>query len=84
MEQEITEECEKYGQVKNVVIYMEPPSLQQAVFVKIFVFFDTHEHCDSAVKNLNGRYFDGRTILALHFPQEKFDSRDFSNHYIYV
>ena len=80
LEEEITEECGKYGQVKNVVIYTEPPSQQNAAFVKIFVMFATHQHCNSAITNLNGRYFGGRTIQALHFPQEKFDSRDFSNH----
>jgi len=80
LEEEITEECGKYGQVKNVVIYTEPPSQQSAAIVKIFVMFATHHHCNSAITNLNGRYFGGRTIQALHFPQEKFNCRDFSNH----
>lgn len=80
LEDEVTNECEKYGPTARVVIYTEKQSEEEGAdqVVKIFVKFHNSDSCDLAINNLNGRWFGGRKVHAVTFPQEKFDNEDYS------
>ena len=78
LEDEITEECNKYGKVSKVLIYQEQQVTEEfaPTIVKIFVMFTDSSGADSAVKAMNGRYFAGRPIAAQIYDQERFDYED--------
>jgi len=80
LESEVTEECGKFGTVDRVIIYQEKQSEEEdaAVLVKIFVQFAHADFCARAVDALNGRWFGGRKISAVIYPQDKFDDNDLS------
>jgi len=80
LQDEIQEECSKYGQVERVIIYNEKQSEDDDndVIVKIFVeFYETWE-AEKARDALNGRYFGGRMVRAALYEQTLFDHNDFS------
>ncbi|KAF7275862.1 hypothetical protein GWI33_011198, partial [Rhynchophorus ferrugineus] len=80
LQDEIQEECSKYGQVERVIIYNEKQSEEDDndVIVKIFVeFFETFE-AERARDGLDGRYFGGRMVRASLYDQTLFDHNDFS------
>jgi len=81
LQQEVTDECGKFGQVDRVVIYEEKQSEDEdaEVEVKIFVKFSKATFCSEAIRALNGRWFGGRKIEALPFPQEKFNNQDLTD-----
>lgn len=80
LQEEIEEECNKYGKVENVIIYQERQSdeADAEIQVKIFVEFSAHEHVKQAKASLDGRFFGGRTVSAKVYDQELFDQQDFS------
>ena len=80
LEEEITEECEKFGEVERVVIYQEKQSEEEdaEIIVKIFVEFTYPKSTELAVAALNGRYFAGRVVKAEIYDQATFDARDLS------
>ena len=81
LQEEVTDECEKYGKVQRVVIYEEKQSEEEdaEVIVKIFVMFAEEDSCEKAIAALNGRWFGGKTVSATTFPQEKFDNSDWTD-----
>lgn len=80
LQEEIEEECNKYGKVENVIIYQERQSEEEdaEVQVKIFVEFSKHEEVKQAKASLDGRFFGGRTVSAIVYDQELYDQQDFS------
>lgn len=80
LEVEITEECEKYGEVERVVIYQERQSEDEnaEILVKIFVEFNNARSAENAVVALNGRYFAGRIVKAETYDEAAFMARDLS------
>nr|CAD2203681.1 unnamed protein product [Meloidogyne enterolobii] len=74
LEDEIKEECQKYGTVTDVVIVQE----EDTQTVKIFVRFCEPTQADEARKAIDGRYFDGRTVSAQSYDQVLFDHDDFT------
>ena len=58
MQEEISEECSKYGEVERVIIYQERQSEEDdaAVIVKIFVEFKEAGAAKKAKDSLNGRW----------------------------
>lgn len=72
LEQETAEECEKYGRVEQCVIY----PLDDGTAVWIFIKFAHPNAAQAAVADLNGRYFDGRVVVAEEFDQGRFDRQD--------
>lgn len=80
LEVEITDECEKYGQVERVVIYQEKQGEEEEaeIIVKIFVEFFDPKAAKSAIDSLNGRYFAGRCVKAETYEQSAYDSKDYS------
>jgi len=77
---EIQQECGKYGKVQNVVIYQEKQddTEEAEVDVKIFVEFSESIEAKKAKNALDGRFFGGRTVVALIYDQEMYDQQDFS------
>merc|ERR1712098_570655 len=71
LQEEIEEECVKYGDVENVIIYQEKQSEDEdaEVLVKIFVEFGQPVHAKKCCDSLNGRYFGGRTVNAQVYDQ---------------
>ncbi|XP_075256907.1 poly(U)-binding-splicing factor PUF60-like isoform X2 [Convolutriloba macropyga] len=78
LEDEITEECNKYGKVSKVLIYQEQQGVEEdaPTIVKIFVSFTDPSGAEEAVKAMNGRYFAGRPIVAQIYDQGRFDYED--------
>merc|ERR1712045_255778 len=64
LEEEINDECSKYGEVERVIIYQERQSEEDDadVLVKIFVEFKDPTSVKSAKNELNCRFFGGRKV----------------------
>ena len=67
IKEDIREECEKLGEVTNVVLYdLEPKGI-------VAVKFRRPESADACVDLMQGRAFDGRVVEArLSFGKERF------------
>ncbi|XP_028130450.2 poly(U)-binding-splicing factor half pint isoform X1 [Diabrotica virgifera virgifera] len=81
LQEEIQEECSKFGSVERVIIYNEKQSEEDDdsdVIVKIFVEFTETYAAERARDVLNGRYFGGRMVQASLYDQTLFDHSDFS------
>ncbi|KAK9730507.1 RNA recognition motif [Popillia japonica] len=80
LQEEIQEECSKFGVVERVIIYNEKQSEEDDtdVIVKIFVEFSMTKEAEMAKDALNGRYFGGRMVKAALYDQTLFDHSDFS------
>ncbi|CAF1037815.1 unnamed protein product [Rotaria sp. Silwood1] len=80
LQQEITEECSKYGEVIKVVIYTEQQGEDDNAeqIVKIFVEFQTNKQAEKTVQSLNNRYFAGRMIKAELYDQTAYQAEDLS------
>uniref|UniRef100_A0A6M2DZ66 Putative polypyrimidine tract-binding protein puf60 rrm superfamily n=1 Tax=Xenopsylla cheopis TaxID=163159 RepID=A0A6M2DZ66_XENCH len=80
LQEEIQEECGKFGEVKSVIIYKESQSeaVDTDILVKIFVEFSCMMEAETARDALNGRYFGGRLVSAQLYEQALFDHGDFS------
>ncbi|XP_018909855.1 poly(U)-binding-splicing factor half pint isoform X2 [Bemisia tabaci] len=83
LQEEIQDECSKYGLVQRVIIYNEKQSEEvddhnAEVIVKIFVEFSQMREAENARDALNGRFFGGRLVKAELYDQALFDHSDFS------
>lgn len=71
LEEEVAEECRNFGEVLRVFVHL----MADSSTVRIFVNFDSHGAAVNAVRALNGRFFDGRQIVARLYPDEEFQMR---------
>lgn len=80
LENEVTEECGKFGAVNRVIIYQEKQGEEEdaEVIVKILVEFTLAKEVESAINVLNGRYFGGRIVRAERYDQDMYDASDLS------
>jgi hypothetical protein len=80
LQEEIGDECKKYGDVERVIIYQERQSEDDDtdVVVKIFVEFKQPEAAQRAKDSLHGRFFGGNKVVAQLYDQELFDHEDLS------
>lgn len=81
LQDEIQEECRKFGDVERVIIYNEKQSEDDEnaeIIVKIFVEFTETIEAEKARDALNGRYFGGRMVQAALYDQTLFDHSDLS------
>lgn len=80
LQDEITEECSRYGAVEHVIIYQEKQSEADdaLVIVKIFVEFSKVQEAEAARESLNGRYFGGRLVKADLYDKNLYDHNDLS------
>jgi len=81
LQEEIEEECSKYGDVENVIIYQERQSEDDdaEILVKIFVEFGHPSHAKKGRDSLHGRFFGGRTVVAQVYDQVLYEEQDFSH-----
>ena len=77
LEDEVKEECGKYGAVSKVVIHQEDGESGNLV-VKIFVEFLDHKDTEKAISAFEGRFFAGNVIKAATYDQQRFNNRDFA------
>ncbi|WVQ72427.1 hypothetical protein IAR50_001979 [Cryptococcus sp. DSM 104548] len=71
---EIGEECTKHGIVERVVLHMvEPPPPEPEECLRVFVVFSGMAGAWRAQKELDGRFFAGRTIKATYFDEDRFN-----------
>lgn len=80
LENEVTDECGKYGNVNRVIIYQEKQSEEEdaEIIVKIFVEFTAQSEVEKACAALNGRYFAGRIVTAEKYDEDMFNANDLS------
>lgn len=80
LQEEITDECSKYGNVERVIIYQEKQSEEDnaEIIVKIFVEFTNGTGAEKARDSLNGRFFGGRMVKADVYDQALYDCNDLS------
>ena len=80
LQEDITEECSRYGTVEHLIIYQEKQSEEEdaEIIVKIFVEFSKTSEAESARDALNGRYFAGRLVKADLYDKNLYDHNDLS------
>jgi len=75
---EVRQECERLGPVLDAHLYeSKAKDLLPEEAVSVFVKFEFPQSAAQAIQLFHGRYFEGRSVVALYFPEQRFDSRDF-------
>merc|ERR1719272_591501 len=79
LDEEVSEECQKYGKVLKVVIYEEKNSENpMEVDVKIFVKFETNAAAKACLEVMDQRIFGGRIVAAELYDEAMFATKDYS------
>ncbi|KAA0193859.1 putative Fuse-binding protein-interacting repressor siahbp1 [Fasciolopsis buskii] len=73
VEEEVREECTRYGEVLRVIIHVKESD------VRIFVQFDRSDVTQIACDSLNQRFFNGRVVHARLYDEELFQLRKLDN-----
>ncbi|KAI6661061.1 Splicing factor 45-like [Oopsacas minuta] len=76
LNEEVTEECRKYGEVVKTVIFEIPEGVPEQESVRIYIEFTRNESAIKAFVDLNGRYFAGRIVKGSFFDEERFAKSD--------
>lgn len=76
LQEEVTDECGRFGAVNEVIIHNEGSGDDE--IVKIFVEFSAPAEAILARDALDGRFFGGRIVRAELYNQALFDNGDYS------
>ncbi|KAJ3258886.1 hypothetical protein HDU77_002114 [Chytriomyces hyalinus] len=77
LKDETAAECSKFGPVERVEIYeAKRGSVRAEEAVSIFVKFKTPDAAMEAKSKMDGRFFGGRQVRAIFFPETRFDAGD--------
>ncbi|CAG7683803.1 unnamed protein product [Allacma fusca] len=80
LQEEIMEECSKFGTVERVLIYQETQSEEDnaPIVVKIFVEFSNASEAEAAKNSLNGRFFGGKVVICEIYEFSMYINHDLS------
>ena len=70
---DIKQECETFGKLLDIVV----PRLAQPGEGDVYLKYETIEGASKAIKELKGRTFDGRSVGAESFDEDKFEKKVF-------
>jgi splicing factor 45 len=71
-EGEVREECEQFGAVVSVKVYVDPLPPNEDEAVRVFVKFAEAEAASKAKKSLDQRWFGGRVVRCDFYDEFKF------------
>jgi splicing factor 45 len=74
LEKDTISECTKYGKVKGCkVLENLSPDCPLDESVSVFVAFFNQESAVRAFKDMNGRFFGGRQVVAAFYDESKYE-----------
>ncbi|RMZ54956.1 hypothetical protein APUTEX25_000473 [Auxenochlorella protothecoides] len=77
LDEEVGEECSKYGTVTSVLIFeVTEPGFPVEEAVRIFIQFSSAGEATQAMLDLNGRFFAGRVVAATFYDETRFGASD--------
>ena len=65
MKEDVDAECEKFGKISHIAV---DPNSNGFIYIK----FSSRHAADDAIKALDGRFFGGKKVAAVHISEEDY------------